>query len=82
MSSSDPFDDPPETSYGIEKRTALRLALAVVTVVVVVAIWFRAPLAGVWGLLWPPAEFSGRWFTLVMVVAFALLKMGDCVGIR
>jgi hypothetical protein len=73
MSSADPFPEtPPERIYGIRKRTALRIVLAVCTVVVV-AIWFRAPLIEVWTLLWPPAEISERWFTLVMVVLLSFL---------
>lgn len=72
MSRADPFRDPPETIYGIRKRTALRLALAGVTVLLV-AIWFRVPLGGVWAILWPPEEVSGRWFTLVMTVALSFL---------
>jgi hypothetical protein len=72
MSSADPFRDPPETIYGVRKRTALRLVLAVCTVVLV-AIWFRAPLADVWALLWPPEEVSERWFTLVMTVLLSFL---------
>lgn len=70
---SDQFrDEYPKRIYGIRKRTLLRVALAVVTIVLV-AIWFRVPLAGIWGLLWPPTELSGRWFTLVMTVALSFL---------
>ncbi|PSQ24316.1 hypothetical protein BRD01_04305 [Halobacteriales archaeon QS_8_65_32] len=72
MGVADPFDDPPERIYGIRKRTLLRVAIALVTVLVV-AIWFRVPLAGVWAILWPPDEVSGRWFTLVMTVALSFL---------
>jgi len=72
MSRTDPFRDPPDTVYGIKKRTALRIALALVTVLLV-AIWFRVPLAGIWAVLWPPDEVSGRWFTLLMTVALSFL---------
>jgi hypothetical protein len=72
MSSADPFRDPPETIYGVRKRTALRIVLAVCTVAFV-AIWFRAPLGDIWVLLWPPTEISERWFTLVMVVLLSFL---------
>jgi hypothetical protein len=72
MGVADPFDDPSERIYGIRKRTLLRVAITLVTVLVV-AIWFRVPLAGVWAILWPPDEVSGRWFTLVMTVALSFL---------
>jgi hypothetical protein len=73
MGSSDPFPEaPPERIYGIRKRTALRIGLAALTVALV-AIWFRAPLADAWVLLWPPTELSERWFTLVMVVFLSFL---------
>jgi hypothetical protein len=72
MSDPDPFYDPPERVYGIRKRTLLRVGLALVTVVLV-AIWFRDPLTGIVGLLWPVDDLSGRWFTLVMTVLLSFL---------
>lgn len=72
MGDADPFRDPPDRIYGIRKRTLFRVALALCTVLVV-AVWFRVPLGGVWAILWPPTEVSGRWFTLLMVVALSFL---------
>ena len=73
MSRSEPlYDESPDRIYGIGKRTLLRIGLAVLTVALV-AFWFRVPLAGVWGLLWPPGELSGRWFTLLMTVLLSFL---------